>query len=123
MKGSQSPPFMFNFGGPEQTAQMLWDSASTVGPGLAARPLDEMNIYEIQSALVYARMALYEAMASGQPDDVVEMVLDQFEQIFIYYVPLDADYARKVIDHKLVIPSRRPRSYWEKLARRVLSES
>ena len=123
MKGCQPPLFMFNFGGPEQTAQMLWDSASTVGPGLTHCPLDEMDDEQLHAALVYARMALYEAMTSQQPQDVVDVLLDQFEEIFTYLIPLDADYAQKVIDHKLAIPSHRPRSYWEKLARKILSES
>lgn len=115
--------FMFNFGGPEQTARLLWESAIRGGgPGLPEIPMDEMTHDQLESAVVYARIALNNCILEKLGPDVLEICCQRFGEVMGFLSVHDQDFARSVLDHKIDFPTR-PKAYWAKFVRDARSES
>lgn len=75
---------MFFFGSPEDTAQLYWRNATEVtGPALAEAPLDEMTEKELRIALTYARMAYKAARDDGATEEVMQLLLDEHDAVFV----------------------------------------
>ncbi len=79
---------MFFFGSPEDTATMIWDGAlAEKGPMLPDCHPEEMTEQELLNCLTYCRMAAERAMATKNMDpSVLELLVDQFDQVFAIVV-------------------------------------
>ena len=116
-------PVMFNFGTPEDTAILLWDRASLVpGPDLYFAPVDEMTHEELRKALNYARVACNFALFEGHPQEVVDVLMGQFDEIFMALVPIDKEFEEFILSGGFLPPTG-TREYYQEQARKALSES
>ena len=123
MLGGLAAPTMFNFGTPEDTAILLWDRASLVpGPDLYFAPLEEMTREELRMALNYARVAITYGSQEGHPQEVIDILLGQYDEIFSFLIPVDEEFSEYVLSGKFLPPSG-ARKYYQGLARTALSES
>lgn len=74
---------MFNFGDAEATAQLFWENAlSETGPAIPDAPYDEMMEQDLRNVFAYLYMAVLRAQHEGAADDVVEILLKQYDEVF-----------------------------------------
>jgi len=87
---------MFDFGNPEDTANMVRQSCFTYGPGLAEIPLDEMTEEQLRNALTYAYMACRDAMLSDLSDEVVSILKEDYDEAFKALAGASEDFKETV---------------------------
>lgn len=73
---------MFDFGNPEDTANMVREACLTYGPGLAEIPLDEMTEDQLRNAITYAYMAYTDAALSDASDAVLSILKEDYDEAF-----------------------------------------
>lgn len=74
---------MFQFGDPSLSAQIYWDNLGSIaGPKIVESPWEEMSESDLKNAMVYARIAYETAVADQASSDVLDLLLDQYDQIF-----------------------------------------
>ena len=74
---------MFDFGAPEDTAQLFWASALKVrGPKLPEAPVDEMSEEELRNAIAYCYLAHQKAQEEGASEEVMQVLIDQHDEVF-----------------------------------------
>ncbi len=121
--GPADPFFMFNIGRPEDTARLYWDRAEAVqGPELNTAPLDEQSWEDLRNSLNYTRIALDYAVYDDADQEVLDILAEQFEEVFKALIPVDEEFAERVRIERFVPPIG-TRPWWKDLAAKVLSES
>ena len=118
---------MFDFGKPEDTAELLWKSAVTLaGPGLPDCHWDEMEEQELKNAFAYLYLAVTEAILDGLSQDVLDVLLSQYDEVF-EAIALNSEEFRDAVKtgkHVIVLgPQQERREKYEKLAGLRPSES
>lgn len=114
---------MFNLGTPEDTAILLWDRASLIpGPDLYYAPVDEMSHEDLRKALNYARVACNYAIHEGHPQEVLDVLMAQFDEIFVTLIPIDEQLKDFVLSGGFLPPTG-TRQFYQRMARKALSES
>lgn len=74
---------MFFFGSPEDQASLYWSAATSMpGPDVAEKPLDEMTIDELRTAIVYCRIAYMKAREDGVPSEALDILLNEYDEAF-----------------------------------------
>lgn len=74
---------MFDFGSPEDTAQLFWAAALAVtGPKLPEVPIDEMEEEDLRKAISYCYLAYQKAEQEGASDAVLEVLVQEHDKVF-----------------------------------------
>lgn len=74
---------MFNFGTPEDTAKLFWENALSVsGPEIPEVHPSEMSEEDLMSTVAYARIAAERAMKENASPEVVDILVQQYDEIF-----------------------------------------
>jgi TRAP-type mannitol/chloroaromatic compound transport system substrate-binding protein len=74
---------MFEFGSVDQLKDLYSENALAVtGPLLPDVPLDEMNVEDLMNALAYARIAHTRAEQEGASEQVLQALLEQYDEVF-----------------------------------------
>lgn len=97
---------MFNFGSPEDTARLFFDQAvRDMGPGLSDQHYEEMEEEELRNLFVYLRITYFTAARSGASDEVVEVIVQWYDEVFLYLLEALEDFRAAVCDrtHKPII--------------------
>jgi hypothetical protein len=118
---------MFEFGRPEDTAELLWKNAVTLaGPGLPDCHWDEMEEEDLSNALAYLYLAVREAILDEVSKDVIGVLVSQYDEVFEAVASNSEEFrnAVKTGKHRIVLgPGRENREKYEKLAGLTPSES
>ena len=95
---------MFLFGSPEDTASLYWNEAiSQQGPEVADCHYEDMTQEELEVALVYARIAYETARYDKAPDEVIEYIVNQHDEIFQLLMVADPEFRARVLSPKQYI--------------------
>ena len=74
---------MFFFGNPEDTALLYWERAQSLnGPAMPIGHFDELQPKQLRIAITYARMAFSLAEQEEQPREVLDILIDAYDQVF-----------------------------------------
>lgn len=75
---------MFDFGKPSDTAQVFWEQALKArGPKVPAVPYDELEEADLRNVFAYLYMAVTDAFSTGASDAVVEVLLKDYDEVFV----------------------------------------
>lgn len=74
---------MFNFGAPEDSADLFRRKALKVrGPKLPDCHWEEMEEKDLRNAFTYLYMSVSDALREGASDDVIEILLKEYDEVF-----------------------------------------
>lgn len=74
---------MFDFGAPEDSADLFRKKAlGAKGPRLPDCHWDEMEEKDLRNAFAYLYMAVRDALQEGASDEVVEILLKDYDEVF-----------------------------------------
>ena len=74
---------MFDFGDPLDTARLSWEYALSVkGPKVPPVPYDELEEQDLRNVLTYLHVAVGNAAQSGASDQVLEILVDEYDEVF-----------------------------------------
>lgn len=110
---------MFDFGTPEDTANMVREACLTYGPGLAGIPLDEMDEDQLRAATTYAYMAYTDAMVNDISDEVLVILKKDYDEAFKTLAGASEDFKEAVRTNIHQFAGTRTREnidYYKKLA-------
>lgn len=89
---------MFFFGGVENQAAIYWsDALHQLGPELPDVPMDELSVQQLKIALAYCRMAYEKAKRDKAPDETLEVLLNQHDEVFATLASVDEDFRGRVL--------------------------
>ena len=75
---------MFEFGAPEDIARMFFDQVvGAAGPGVDGRHYSELELDELKTLFVYLRMAFYEALEAHASTEVMEVLVEWYDEVFM----------------------------------------
>jgi hypothetical protein len=118
---------MFEFGRPEDTAELLLKNAvSLTGPGLPDCHWDEMEEKDLTNAFVYLYLTVREAILDEVSQEVIDVLVSQYDEVFEAVASSSEEFrdAVKTGDHKIVLgPQPEHRAKYERLAGLSPSES
>jgi TRAP-type mannitol/chloroaromatic compound transport system substrate-binding protein len=84
---------MFEFGSVEELKNLYSENAlSDTGPALPDLPLDEMTEQDLKHALSYARMAYTNAELQGASEEVLQALLEQYDEAFALLADVSASF-------------------------------
>lgn len=93
---------MFDFGAPEDTAQLFWTSALKVrGPKLPETPVDEMSEEELRNAIAYCYLAHQKAQEEGASDEVMQVLVDQHDEVFEALAVASGRFRDNVLNNRI----------------------
>ena len=110
---------MFDFGNPEDTANMVRETCLAYGPGLAEIPLDEMTEDQLRSATTYAYMAYSDAALNDASDEVLSILKEDYDEAFKALAGASEDFRESLYDNRHQFLGARTREtidYYRKLA-------
>ena len=88
---------MFDFGKPEDTADLICSSVlQASGPGLPHVHWEEMGLEDLQIAFAYMYVAVTSAIASGSSKEVVEVLLERYDEMFEHLAASSEDFRETV---------------------------
>lgn len=88
---------MFEFGKPEDTADLISFSVLRAsGPGLPDIHWEEMNLEDLEKAFAYMYVAVTTAIASNSSKEVVELLLEQYDEMFEHLAASSEDFKEAV---------------------------
>jgi hypothetical protein len=118
---------MFEFGRPEDTAELLWKNAVTLaGPGLPDCHWDEMEEEDLEKAFAYLYLTVREAILDEVSQDVLDILVSQYDEVFEAIASISEEFrdAVKTGAHRIVLgPQSEHRDKYERLAGLRASES
>ena len=84
---------MFFFGTPEENAALLYyDAKQATGPFVPDVHVDEMTDKEITNACVYTRMAYRKAEEDGAPQEVLDVLIEWYDELFCLVAQTNAEF-------------------------------
>jgi len=118
---------MFEFGRPEDTAELLWKNVVTLaGPGLPDCHWEEMEERDLTNAFVYLYLTIREAILDEVSQDVIDVLVSQYDEVFEAMALSSEDFrdAVKTGRHRIVLGQQAEhREKYERLAGLRSSES
>lgn len=88
---------MFFFGSHEDTARLYWDrAAASKGPAMPQGHYEEMKPKQLRIAITYARMAYSIAEQEQQPKEVMDILIEAYDLMFIAMVDADPSFVEMV---------------------------
>lgn len=92
---------MFDFGKPEDTADLICSSVlKQSGPGLPDIHWEEMDLNDLQKAFAYMYVAVTTAVAIDSSKEVIELLLEQYDEIFQHLAASSEDFREAVRSHR-----------------------
>lgn len=111
---------MFDFGRPEDTAELYWNiSTSRRGPYIPDCHYEEMDLKELKDFFTYIYMTLSDALRDNASEDVVEVITAYYDEVFQYLASVDQGFRRVVASGKHhYLPNRKEKTVrkYKKLA-------
>ena len=112
---------MFDFGAPEDTANLIRNRCLSVkGPKLRQCPIDEYDVEELKVANAYTWMALQEAFMEDYSDEVVAILKEDYDAVFLALADASDDFRERVRKNLVQYPGARTAeqvAYYKGLAR------
>ena len=76
---------MFDFGTPEDSARVWLEQAfSTTGPGVPDIHYTELEQEDLKNLFTYMRIAFFRASRGGASDEVMEVIIEWYDELFLY---------------------------------------
>jgi hypothetical protein len=97
---------MFNFGSPEDTALLRWGMhVSDDGPGVPDGHWEEMDKEGLDNVFIYLYMAVREGLREGIEQDVIDIFLAQYDEVFEALASVDEEFREAVREgrHQIVL--------------------
>ena len=112
---------MFDFGAPEDTADLIRNRCLSVkGPELRRCPIDEYTLEELEMANAYTWMALQQAFMEDHDEEVVSMLKEDYDAVFLALADASEGFRESVRKNLVQYPGPRTKeqvAYYKKLAR------
>lgn len=99
---------MFFFGEPDQIAEMIkMEFVSGFGPPKSEKPLEEQTEDELRNTITYARVYCQQAMRYGVKEDVLNILVDQYDVVFTRLAEISPSFREVVLGgaHTYLIPN------------------
>lgn len=89
---------MFFFGDSSETAQLYWTSALNLeGPAIPDVFYDEMSEKQLRNTLTYLRIAYLQAVQDGAGDEILALLLDEYDLVFEHLAEVSDDFRKAVL--------------------------
>lgn len=81
---------MFFFGAPEDTAKFYMDSLENFGPEIPDCHYTEMGLDDLRNFFAMVYGVTRQAARDGVPDEVLEILLESYDELFEYIASVDS---------------------------------
>ena len=95
---------MFIVGEPKDIAQTYLEGAFTKGPGALDKSVDEMDEEDLRIMMTYYYMALRHAYRERQTAEVLEILLECYDEIFVALVKVSETFVKKMLEGRIQTP-------------------
>ena len=96
---------MFNFGSPEDAAELFLQSRlAMTGPAVADCYLDEMTEEEIRIAMAYLYGAIAEGLRQGLEPEAIEVLVGWYDQAFLALVDISDSFVDRFAAGAIIPP-------------------
>ena len=104
---------MFEFGDPVEIARTWVEEASaTGGTGLTGLHYEDLEENQLRDLFIYLRIAYFRASRDGASDEVMEILLRWYDEVFLYLLTF-LDGFRMLVCSRIHQPVTDRNRYWE----------